>query len=327
MVRERATDLSFGNHTVSLPCFVPSVSSVKCPLPPVAYVEILAAVRHSQFLVSAYDIGHAAPKEREQFERLVSEAMGSGSVVFLDSGNYERYWKANPVWTAQSFREVAASLSYTVGFCYDNLQPADSPRAIARDVVKRVIADQSCASSIVVPIVHAPRELLAEATCRVATALSPRVVAVPERRLGDGVLERMRTLWLLRRSLDAALEYYCPIHLLGTGDPLSIAGYAFAGADSFDGLEWCRSIIDHEDGRLRHFHHWDLIKYQTSWGMRDGIPYVASAIMHNLAYYTAFMADLRTAIENGDRWTFLQRFATDEQAAELLLAADGTNAE
>ena len=327
MVSERATDLSFGDCTVSLPCFVPSVSSVKCPLPPVAYVEILAAVQHSQFLVSAYDVAHASPEEREQFERLMSEADDSGCVVFLDSGNYERYWKADPVWTARCFREVAASLNYTLGFCYDNLQPADSPAAIARDVVKRVLADQGCATPIIAPIVHGPRESLAEATCRVAMALSPRIVAVPERRLGDGVLQRMRTLRSLRRSLDAALEYYCPIHLLGTGDPLSIAAYAFAGADSFDGLEWCRSIIDHEDGRLRHFHHWELVRYQTSWGMSEGMSYAVSAIMHNLTFYSAFMADLRGAIENGDRWTFLRRFATDEQAAELLLAADGADAE
>ena len=98
----------------------------------------------------------------------------------------------------------------------------------------------------------------------VAEQLFPVLLAVPERALGDGIIARTLSVRRLRQALDK-LGFYCPLHLLGTGNPLSIAVYAMAGADSFDGLEWCQTVVDHQTGKLFHFQQWDLFKDQTDW--------------------------------------------------------------
>jgi hypothetical protein len=66
----------------------------------------------------------------------------------------------------------------------------------------------------------------------------------------------------IRDELDK-LPFYQPLHILGTGNPWSIAVLAAAGADSFDGLEWCRVAVDRDTGRLNHFQHFDFFAYQA----------------------------------------------------------------
>ena len=113
---------------------------------------------------------------------------------------------------------------------------------------------------------------------------------------------------------------YCPLHLLGTGNPLSIIAYAMAGADSFDGLEWCQTVVDHETGKLFHFQQWDLFCHQTEWGQNNALPYIQSVLMHNLDFYARFMADLHDAVRDDGAIEFLRQFATEDQVALLLHA-------
>lgn len=155
-----------------------------------------------------------------------------------------------------------------------------------------------------------------------AEQLYPVLLAVPERTLGEGIVERTRTVRKIREALNA-LEVYCPLHLLGTGNPLSIIAYALAGADSFDGLEWCQTVVDHETGRLSHFQQWDLFRHQTEWGQNNTLPYIQSVLMHNLDFYERLMADLHEAVRDDGGDVFLRRFATEDQAARLFPAIEG----
>jgi len=77
-------------------------------------------------------------------------------------------------------------------------------------------------------------------------------IAVPERELGEGICKKADTVIKIREKLNT-IGRYQPIHILGTGNPLSILILAAAGADLFDGLEWCRTVADRDTGFL--FHH------------------------------------------------------------------------
>lgn len=314
MSPNRAVHLRLGNKVIALPCFFPSVSSVKTAVPPVAYIGTLAAARHPLFLVSAYDIA----RDRARMDALVSKARSSGSVILMDSGNYESFWREDSTWTQSSFHDVAATTDASLAFSYDNQQPSGPPTAIADETVMRFRTDQSRSRSSIAPIIHASPHWLPDVVREVATRLCPSLIAVPERELGNGILERMQTIRRIRHHLDAALDYYCTLHLLGTGHPLSITAYALAGADSFDGLEWCRAVVDHDTGQLLHLHHWDLVRHQTRWGQRDGLRYLPSVLMHNLTFFQRFMATLHTRITRDHPWKLLTRFATEEQAAQML---------
>lgn len=324
MIQSRIFGLSIAQTVIPLPCFFPSVSSVKTNLMPVDYVELLDAAAHPLFLVSAYDIANCPPPQRPRLNAALSRSRGQGAAILMDSGNYEGFWKNEAAWTPDRFHEVARESEHHLCFCHDNQVPPNTAEAIAEDVVSSVLRDQEHALGTVAPIIHGPTELLPAAARMVAGQLFPVLLAVPERALGDGIIARTQTVKHLREALDD-LGVYCPLHLLGTGNPLSMAVYAMAGADSFDGLEWCQTVVDHDTGKLFHFQQWDLFKYQTDWGNNGALPYIQSALMHNLEFYQTFMAELRDALMNDTAQAFLRHYAYDEAASLLMNAILGSD--
>lgn len=324
MAHTRKFELCIAQSMVQFPCFFPSVSSVKTNLMPVDYVELLNAAAHPLFLVSAYDIANAPADHRTRLDAALNRSKKDGTAILMDSGNYERFWKGDLTWDTAELHETAGISEHNLCFCYDNQEPPNTAEAIAADVVSSVLRDQEHSLGTVVPIVHGETELLAAAAQQVAEQLYPVILAVPERALGEGIVARTRTVRSIRKALDE-LGFYCPLHLLGTGNPLSIIIYAMAGADSFDGLEWCQTVVDHETGQLFHFQQWDLFRHQTDWGGNDALPYIQSVLMHNLSFYRQFMDNLRESIKNGVSANFLRRFSSEKQAALLLSAIERGN--
>ena len=322
MTQDRTFELSIAQTVIPMPCFFPSVSSVKTNLMPVDYVELLDAAGHPLFLASAFDVANCPPGQRFRINAALGRSKERGTAILMDSGNYERFWKGEMAWTPDRFHEVAKVSAHHLCFSHDNQEPPDTAMAIAEDVVSSVLRDQEHALGTVVPIIHGPTELLPTAARMVAEQLFPVLLAVPERALGDGIVARLMTVRRIRKALDGA-GFYCPLHLLGTGNPLSIAVYAMAGADSFDGLEWCQTVVDHETGKLFHFQQWDLFREQTDWGNNGALPYIQSALMHNLEFYRAFMPDLREALMNDTAEAFLRRYTSDKQGSLLMNVIKG----
>ena len=321
LATDRSMELCIGQTALPLPCFFPSVSGVKTNLAPVEYVELLVAAGHSLFLTSAFDIAHCTDDQRQRIDTALMHSKERGAVILMDSGNYESFWKDDKDWQPDRFHEIAGSSRHDLCFCYDNHQPPDAAESIAEDVVARVLRDREHALGTVAPIVHGNTALLPDAARRTAEQLYPLLLAVPERELGEGILERTRTVRKIREALNS-LDVYCPLHLLGTGNPLSIIAYALAGADSFDGLEWCQTVVDHETGKLLHFQQWDLIRHQTEWGQSHALPYVQSVLMHNLNFYREFMARLHEAIHREDTESFVRQYTTNKQADLLIQASE-----
>lgn len=315
----RPSNMSLAGTTVALPCFFPSVSSVKTNLLPVDYVELLAAAAHPQLLVSAYDIANSNEEHRQRIDYALKRSKNNGSVVLMDSGKYESFWKKDSAWEVNRFYEVCRAHENDLCFCYDNQEPPATADAIAADAIASVLRDQGHAKGTIVPIVHGPSGLLPAAVKQVAEQLCPVLLAVPERDLGEGIIARARTVRELRAALDE-LAFYCPLHLLGTGNPLSIIVYTMAGADSFDGLEWCQTVVDHKTGMLFHFQQWDWFREQTQWGSNGSLPYIQSTLMHNLEFYTQFMQDFRGALESGKTQQFLEKFLGIDRARVILPA-------
>jgi len=232
MAQNRTFGLSIAQTVIPLPCFFPSVSSVKTNLMPVDYVEFLDAAVHPLFLASAYDIANCQPEHRPRMNAALSRSKGRGTTILMDSGNYEGFWKGQLAWTPDRFHEVAKESEHHLCFCHDNQEPPNTAEAIAEDVVSSVLRDQEHALGTVAPIIHGSTGLLPAAARMVAEQLFPVLLAIPERALGDGIIARTQAVRRLREALGE-LGVYCPLHLLGTGNPLSIAAYSMAGADSF----------------------------------------------------------------------------------------------
>jgi len=288
--------LGLAGTTVQLPCFFPSVSSVKTNLLPVDYIEFLASIAHPLYLVSAYDIASSCPEHQQRIHYAIKQSRSKGSAVLLDSGNYEGFWKGAIDWREERFHAISSAYEHDIGFCYDNQEPLNTADAISEEVVRGVLLDQEHSLGTIIPIVHGHTDVLPAAVQKVAEQLCPILLAVPERALGEGIAERTRSVRRIRIALDS-LGFYCPLHLLGTGNPISIIAYTMAGADSFDGLEWCQTVVDHETALLFHFQQWDFVRKQTEWGSNGTLPYIQSALMHNLEFYVTFMRRLQEAAQ------------------------------
>ena len=322
MVVSRSSTLCIGGTTVPLPCFFPSVSSVKTNLMPVDYIELLDAAAHPLYLVSAYDIATSNPEHQHRIHSALNRSRTRGSAILMDSGNYECFWKRDLDWKTDRFHMVCGTYEHDLVFCYDNQEPPKTVEAISEDVVGAVLRDQERSVGTVVPIIHGPTGLLPAAAQKVANQVCPVLLAVPERALGEGIAARTRNVRRIRQSLDA-LDFYCPLHLLGTGNPISIIAYAMAGADSFDGLEWCQTVVDHRTAQLFHFQQWDFVREQTEWGSNGILPYIQSALMHNLVFYTTFMRGLQDAVQGHALQEVLGMYLPKDRAKIICNAAEG----
>ena len=308
MVVEKAYSLCAGGKNLPLPCFFPSISSIKTNLRTADYLQLLKAVQHPLFLISAYDIYNEIPGNQTIIKDLLTCLTGDGTVIFLDSGNYESYWKQDSNWTSEHFIQIVKCYPFHLAFCFDNQNPPSNASDLTREVIKTVVDNQQHTNSgTIIPIIHGLRELLPIAAKQVAKELVPILLAIPERVLGDGVIQRAETVRKIRLSLDE-LGYYCPIHLLGTGNPLSILIYTLAGADSYDGLEWCQTVVDHKDGRLYHFQQWDFFRNQTAIGINEEIPFTHSVLSHNLVFYRKWLQMINQALRDGSIKALVQEF-------------------
>jgi len=224
-----------------LPCFFPSVSSAaKSTLNPLDHLKILVRLKYPCFLVSVFDFAKAKREDRSQMSSLMNQAIKNGQIVLLDSGLYEKRWSRNGKWLRSEYYSTAKSVPCHFGFFYDDIsvRQEDDSKEIAIRIAKRVKNDRrKIEVENIYPIIHNEGELNLEELCHeVVKVLDPAIIAIAERELGDGILEGAKKMIEIRRAVNAANENVC-IHLLGTGNPLSLLIYAACGADTFDGLD------------------------------------------------------------------------------------------
>lgn len=321
---ERPTTMNLLGKCIKLPCFVKSLSSHETQLDTEAGLTTLKLFPNlDAILISAYDmylnddlnVSATAKKRKEvsirKMNKILNELDKRGVLILLDSGNYEKARKNDESWNQEKYYSVLGNITYTYAFCYDNLRPSVDPVINAKDTIKRV---KTKYSSSIIPILHAPvdkkgirnHKILPEIIFEYASREkeSP-VIAVPERELGNGICEKVKTLTKIREKLNS-LNRYQPIHLLGTGNPFSIVILAAAGADLFDGLEWCRTVADRNSGFLFHHQQFDLFKSQAKDMARneivrdavkdDNLGFNLKMAFHNLDFFEEWMNELQQSI-------------------------------
>lgn len=324
-IAARPTVLRIGDKQTELPTFFRSVSSHETALQPAAALQALRLFRADALLLSAYDIiKEKSEKQRNQMISDLEFCRSGGAVVLLDSGNYESSRKKDTTWTIGQLHEALKITPHDVTFCFDDLNPPSDVEGVSRRVFESVERDAHQTRMPVLPIVHAPRKasgdinfsLIPETMKRVCLELHPVAVAIPERELGHGILARAKMVHAIRNALNS-LEIYQPLHLLGTGNPLTIAILSAVGADSFDGLEWCRTVANSATGGLYHLQQYDFFAWQSeqyaSPIVKEAvtskkIEYSGKVIFHNLEFFATWMAELRESLKTGK----IERFLTEK---------------
>jgi hypothetical protein len=281
--------------TLRLPSYFPSISSVKTGLSPFDYFNILQGLGQSHFLVSAFDIDKSFQRN-EFIKKLQANINNDGPIVLMDSGNYESWWMRDKKWGLESFNKILKCDVSDLAFCYDNQTPPNDINKNAEIVARSTKASQDISkTTTIIPIIHCNKENLIDAVLELHSQTNFEMVSIPERILGEGLLERIKTVTNLRKALNK-LDNYAYIHLLGTGNPFSLLLFSLAGADSFDGLEWCQTVVNSKTAVLYHFQQRELILDSCNFCKSD-LDYTLSTIGHNITFYNNWMKEIQDAIE------------------------------
>lgn len=318
---KRLSTLKLRNKTLNLPCFVFSLSSHETQVHPKDGVKLLQLLEPVAGLISAYDVWKCNDSNPE-FLNSIYKLKQSSCALFLDSGNYEAYRKKDLYsseniygWKSDYFRQVASEISPDIAFAFDETDPKGDIDEIAARVINNYRDDIKAIYPLdfpLCPIIHLPekrKEEVAEYASNLATkitsVLDPIMVAIPERELGNGLVERFKTVCVIRNALNSLGKYY-PIHLLGTGNPISMVAFAAAGADSFDGLEWCRTVADYDNGNLFHFQHFDCFNERYISRLRsqelrkiiedENVSYTARVLSYNFDFFNSWIRTMQSMI-------------------------------
>ena len=322
------TDVSALHHfpvssQLPLPCFFPSVSgAAKSLLSPLDHLRQLVALRVPCFLASVYDLASARSTARAEMRRLIAKAVRTGQIVLLDSGLYERKWLHDPTWSRAKFRSALARIPCNLAFAYDAVKRRGE-RTVAADIVAQVLADRRKTDlTALFPIIHAdaPNEL-PKLVKEVAIGLDSDIIAVAERELGDGVLACAETIIKTRRALDDSGRYRV-IHILGTGNPLSLLIYSACGADSFDGLDWCQTVADHDSKRLFHSQQLDFFLGQSEYSGKSELPYSTRMLAHNLEFFSGWMREIQRHRVDGTMRDLLHQNLPEAFSQKLAVLLD-----
>jgi hypothetical protein len=223
---------------------------------------------------------------------------------------------AQETWSEAQYHAVLSGSVYDAAFSYDNAYPPVDSREHLTALISQYRRDSALTQvRTVIPIVHAPLgsgrrrdySILPQLLTSLAGSVDTPIIAVAERELGDGIIQRARTIQGIRKAMNSHGRYRI-LHILGTGNLLSATVYAAAGADTFDGLEWCRTVADHDTGHLFHPQHFDFFAEQAEVSefqeVRDyvsdaGRDYYLRLLVHNLDFCQKWIEELRYRVAQG----------------------------
>jgi queuine/archaeosine tRNA-ribosyltransferase len=310
----RTTFIEHQNLHIDLPLFFPSISSVKTSFRPIDYLRLIEASKCPNFLISAYDIYNQDDLGKNEMIGTLNNMKKEGRLILLDSGNYESYWHKDGKWTIDKYNEILTNEFCSFCFSFDHQKIDDvSKDDLVKIAIKNTESNQNITNGTIAPIVHSKWEDLEYVCFNVVKNLNPKFIAVPERLLGSGIIARVQKLRQIRTSLNE-LGYYTPIHLLGTGNPFSLLLFAYAGADTFDGLEWCQTCIDENNFNVHHFQLRELFDHKTGTIKN----YDIETLLNNISVYQSINKQIQTAFNNNEMMSFMEKYISKEVIKKLM---------
>jgi len=317
----RSFSINIEEKTFETPFFFPAISSIKTNLTISEYLDFLKTVDYPSFLISAYDIFNSEKDERTNILKKVSESTKKGTITFLDSGNYESTWNRDKTWGIQSLEFVLKDVDIDFCFSFDLFwHQTDIDDYVKNNIglVAKTAGMQR--SGTTVPIVHSPPDMLPKIIGKIIDGINPEIIAVAERDLGASIIERAKIVKKIRDELNKK-EKPLPLHLLGTGNPISLLIYTACGADMYDGLEWCKNVVNQNTGHLFHFVQKDLIECDCPACKVNGIPYHFQTMAHNLIFFEKFLKKIRRAIKDNCFNDILSEYINEQNAKHIIKIA------
>lgn len=300
-INQRLFKIEVNRKVIDTPFFFPAISSIKTNFKIEEYLNLIQKIAYPGFLISSYDIYTADEEEKKELMGIISDSTDGETLTLLDSGHYEAFWYHDKEWEIQKLKSILDKIF--VDFCFSFDVFWDNTKEEEQYVKETITSIAETAgiqrSGTTIPLLHSEPNSFPDVVRKVVEGINPEVVGVPERELGSSIFERARTVKRIRDELDKT-NRQIPLHLLGTGNPISILLYTLCGADIYDGLEWCQTVVDPRTGHLFHFAQKELIDCNCSACKIRSMAYHVQTMAHNLIFYNEFIKKVRISIDDNE---------------------------
>ncbi|MBU1854382.1 MAG: queuine tRNA-ribosyltransferase family protein [Nanoarchaeota archaeon] len=294
------------SKVIESPFFFPSISSIRTNFKIDEYLKLLMKIAYPGFLISAYDIDDY--KDKEKLIKQLNEINQNSAFVLMDNGNYEAFWNQDNSWTFEKFEKILKNAQIDLCFSYDIFWNDKKITKHINETIKYTAMTGGVQhSGTTIPIIHGTPNNFPSLVKGVVEGINPEIIGITERELGDSLIQRTETLFKIRKEL-IKIKREIPIHLLGTGNPISILVYSLCGANFFDALEWCKNVVNPKTAHLYHFVQMELIECDCKVCNLKGLPYPVKVISHNLLFYEKFLEEIRISIKKGKSEQLLKKY-------------------
>jgi len=304
----RVTEVSINRKRLVTPTYFPAVSSYGIKYPFEALVRLLTAYSYPRLLISAYDF-HLLDDKKKELAREIDEYSKKGCFVFLDSGIYESFWKADNKWTYDLYRTSISQIDFDFYSSFDVLPYSkNQTMRFTRDTLDNILASRKLSDKLgFVPILHgiSPDRLVSLMTSLVEK--HPHLcdfIAVPERDCGDDIVKKAQTITKIRKVLDSDNQGRI-LHILGCGNPMSLILFSYCGANMFDSLDWIKFVIDQRRLTIGDFSHLELTNCDCAVCSSIKRSYIEKVLLHNLLFYQDYMLQIQSLIRKNQIFEFL----------------------
>lgn len=303
------------------PTYFPAVSGIRFPVDQI--VNLLHTISYPRILVSCYDIFAMKSKRKIRTIQRLSNYRKKGAFVLLDSGVFESYWKVDVRWSFNLYKISIHKIESDFYFSFDVLPNEKRSTKLFLESTYREIRSSSSISntSECIPILHGtnPKQLISMVEKFVNSFPDiSRFIGVAERDCGRSLSERAHTVIKLRQILNK-YDSGIGLHILGCGDPLSLAMFAYCGADMFDSLDWSETVIETNELRTHALSHYELLKCQcAACSKSTSQDPITSAFLHNLLFYQDFVINIQNMIRHNTLHDFILQYVGADYLRRLI---------
>lgn len=307
----RLIELMINGKTLATPTYFPAISSFGIKYSFQSLVSLFLHYKFPRVLISAYD-WHFLPNKilNETFSEL--EKYRLDSFLFMDSGIFESYWKADKRWDSKLHKKTLSKAKFDFHTSFDILPSQNSRDFVNETIGGAICSREQCNKTGFIPVIHgSPAEVLL--IIKQLLKSHPDLcdfIAVPERDCGESIIEKAHTVHEIRKVLDSGKNSPDSrmLHLLGCGDPLSMLLFVYAGANSFDSLDWIKYCADPDRLILHNFSHLELLNCDCFACARNNEQYIEKVFLHNLLFYQNYLLRIQELIKENSLGKLLEDY-------------------
>lgn len=303
----RVMRVKFQNKQLSTPIFFPAISSIETKFKVNDLAYLIANSAYPQMLISAYDYNYHLNKNKK-LRNIINEYSRKGNFLLVDSGGYESFWEKKRKWNFSVYKKTISKINSDFYTSLDGIKESSHIAEFEKFFRKIISSGSILSTSQYIPIFHADSNVKLINLIKKFLEAYPaalRYIAVRERECGITISDRAKTIFKIRTLLTKKGNSQL-LHILGAGNPLSIALYSYCGADSFDSTDWIRFTLDPERLILRDLVHLEITECKCKACAKISDP-LFRTLLHNLNIYSIIMTRIQKRIQNNSLREFLNQ--------------------